>query len=170
VYVRCSYGMYGTYKSILGVDPGASGGFACWRDNKSFTACGIPATEGDQIQLIRELIAPGETIAFVEQVGGFIGKGQPGSAMFSFGRNFGFILGVMQALGVRIELVRPQKWQKSWAWEASGCASRSEWKNKLKSCAQRLFPLLKPTLSTADALLILSYGLKSLRHPGYDRC
>lgn len=63
--------MYSPYKSVLGVDPGASGGFACWRDDKSFTAFGMPATEGDQLELIRELIAPGETI--VEQVGGFTG-------------------------------------------------------------------------------------------------
>ena len=167
--VRCSYAVYSAYESVIGVDPGASGGFACWRADNSFTAFGMPATEGDQIQLIRELIAPGETIAFVEQVGGFTGKGQPGSAMFSFGRNFGFILGVLQALNVRIELVRPQKWQKPLGLgTASGCASRTEWKNKLKGCAQRLYPALKPTLSTADALLILSYGLKSLRHPGYD--
>lgn len=124
----------------------------------------MPATEGDQIQLIRELIVPGNAVVFMEQVGGFTGKGQPGSAMFSFGRNFGFILGVFQALGVRVELVRPQKWQKPLSLgTASGCTSRSEWKNKLKSCAQRLYPALKPTLSTADAILILDFGLKSLR-------
>lgn len=124
----------------------------------------MPKTEGDQLQLVQELIAFGETIAFVEQVGGFTGKGQPGSAMFSFGRNFGFVLGVLQALGVRVELVRPQKWQKPLGLgTASGCASRTEWKNKLKACAQRLYPDLTPTLATADAILILDYGLKSLR-------
>ena len=159
--------MYSTYKSVIGVDPGASGGFAHWRDDNSFTAFAMPKTEGDQLQLVRELIASGETIAFVEQVGGFTGKGQPGSAMFSFGRNFGFVLGVLQALGVRVELVRPQKWQKPLGLgTASGCTSRSEWKNKLKSCAQRLYPALKPTLSTSDAILILDFGLKSLR--AYD--
>lgn len=156
--------MYGNYKSVIGVDPGASGGFACWRDDESFAAFAMPKTEGDQIQLIRELIAPGETIAFMEQVGGYAGKGQPGSAMFSFGRNFGFVLGVLQALGVRVELVRPQKWQKPLGLgTASGCASRTEWKNRLKACAQRLYPALRPTLSTADAILILDFGLKSLR-------
>ena len=165
----CSYAVYSGYKSVLGVDPGASGGFACWRADNSITAFAMSATEGDQIQLIRELIAPGETIAFVEEVGGFIGKQQPGSAMFKFGRNFGFSLGVLQALNVRIELVRPQKWQKPLGLgTASGCASRSEWKNKLKACAQRLYPALKPTLSTSDAILILDFGLKSLRASKHD--
>jgi crossover junction endodeoxyribonuclease RuvC len=156
--------VYSAYEPVIGVDPGASGVFGCWRADNSFTAFAMPEIEGDQLQLIRELIAPGETIAFVEQVGGFTGKGQPGSAMFSFGRNFGFILGVLQVLHVRIELVRPRKWQQPLSLgTASGSASRTEWKNKLKGCAQRLYPALKPTLSTADAILILDFGLKSLR-------
>ena len=113
--------------------------------------------------LLQSLVVPGETVAFLEEVAGFVGKQQPGSAMFKFGRSFGFIIGVLEALGVRIELVRPQKWQKPLSLgTASTCASRSEWKNKLKACAQRLHPSLKPTLATADALLILEYGLQSL--------
>jgi hypothetical protein len=42
---------------------------------------------------------------------------------------------------------------------ASRCASKSEWKNKLKAEAQRRFPDLKVTLKTADALLILEWVL-----------
>ena len=149
---------------VLGIDPGASGGIACWRHNEPIQACAMPETEGDQIVLIQDLIAGGEAIAFVEQVGGFVGKGQPGSSMFKFGRNFGFTLGVLQTLGVRVELVQPQKWQKPLGLgTASNCATRSDWKAKLRACAQRLHPKLKPTLATADAILILEYGLKSLR-------
>jgi hypothetical protein len=150
--------------TVLGIDPGASGGIACWRHNEPTQACAMPETEGDQIDLIQELIGGGEAIAFVEQVGGFTGKGQPGSAMFKFGRSFRFTLGVLQTLGVRVELVQPQKWQKPLALAtASSCATRSEWKSKLRTCAQGLQPKLKPTLSTADAILILEFGLKSLR-------
>ena len=149
---------------VIGIDPGATGGIACWRNNEPILAVPMPDTEGDQIELIRELIAPGDAIAFVELVGGFTGKGQPGSAMFKFGRSFGFTLGVLQTLNVRVELVRPQTWQKPLSLgTASGCATRTEWKNKLKACAQRLHPKLKPTLATADAILILEHGLKSLR-------
>lgn len=152
-----------TYSTVIGIDPGLSGGIACWKFGNSMTAFSTPPTEGDLLELLKTLIEPGKTIAFVEEVGGFAGKQQPGSAMFKFGRNFGFTLGVLQALGVRIELVRPQKWQKPLSLgTASTCASRSEWKNKLKACAQRLYPALKPTLGTADAILIMDYGLKSL--------
>jgi hypothetical protein len=150
--------------TVIGVDPGLSGGIACRHADQSVFAIATPATEGDLLELFHRLIDPGKTIAFVEEVGGFIGKQQPGSAMFKFGRNFGFTLGVLQALNVRIELVRPRKWQQPLSLgTASGSASRTEWKNKLKGCAQRLYPALKPTLSTADAILILDFGLKSLR-------
>lgn len=44
-----------------------------WRQDEPILAVPMPATEGDQIELIRELIAGGEATAFVEQVGvGFI--------------------------------------------------------------------------------------------------
>ena len=55
-------------------------------------------------------------------------------------------------------LVRPQTWQKDFGLgTASRCASKSEWKNKLKAEAQRRFPHLGVTLQTADALLILEW-------------
>ena len=148
--------------TVLGIDPGVSGGIACWRRDEPMIALPMPETEGDQIELIRKLVILDNAVVFLEQVGGFTGKGQPGSAMFKFGRSFGFTLGVLQTLGVRVELVRPQTWQKPFGLgTASNCATRREWKNKLKACAQRLYPALKPTLSTADAILILEYGLKS---------
>lgn len=116
------------------------------------------------MELLKSLGPPASTVAFLEEVGGFAGKAQPGSAMFKFGRQFGFTLGVLQALGIRVELVRPQKWQKPLSLgTASSCAARSEWKNKLKACAQRRYPALKPTLATADAILILDYALGVLR-------
>jgi hypothetical protein len=123
----------------------------------------MPSTEGDLVSVLRDIAAePTEAVVVVEEVSGYIGKAQPGSSAFKFGRNFGFILGVLQTLGVRVELVRPQKWQKALSLgSASGCASKTEWKNKLKGAAQRLYPHLKPTLATADALLILDYARRA---------
>jgi crossover junction endodeoxyribonuclease RuvC len=157
-----------TFSTILGIDPGLSGGIAC-KNDQAVTAFPMPQTEGDLIELLRTLIVPGKTVVFLEEVGGFTGKGQPGSAMFKFGRNFGFVLGVIQTMNVRVELVRPQKWQKPFGLgTASSCETRTDWKGKLRALAQRLYPELKPTLATADAILIMEYGLKSLR-PGTVR-
>jgi hypothetical protein len=123
----------------------------------------MPTTEGDLVHLLRGIVGDADqVVAVVEEVGGYIGKAQPASRAFKFGRNFGFLLGVLQTLGVRIELVRPQKWQKTLSLgSASACASNTEWKNRLKSCAQRLYPNLKPRLATADALLILDYARRT---------
>ena len=150
-------------KILIAIDPGASGGIAVWRDGQPADTMPMPPTEGDVLNLLRQLaVDPAKTVAVVEEVGGYIGQAQPASGAFKFGRNFGFILGVLQTLGVRVELVRPQKWQKaSGLGNASGCSSKSEWKNKLKGCAQRLYPHLRPTLATADALLILEYAVQS---------
>jgi len=96
----------------------------------------------------------------LEKVGGFVGKGQPGSSMFKFGAHYGFLMGVVQALGVRLVLVRPQTWQKVFGLgTAASCANSREWKNRLKAEAQRRFPHLAVTLATADALLILDWHL-----------
>lgn len=96
---------------------------------------------------------------FIEEVGGYVGRAQPGSAMFKFGRHTGFVLGVLMALGFRVDTVRPQRWQKHLSLGSSReCASKTEWKNKLKAMAQRKFPEIEVTLATADALLILDYA------------
>ena len=149
--------------TTIAIDPGLSGGVAYQRDPQPAQAVAMPATEGDLVDLLRNLTADAnEAVAYVEEVGGYIGKAQPASSAFKFGRNFGFTLGVLQTLGVRVELVRPQKWQKALGLgSASGCASKTEWKNKLKASAQRLYPHLKPTLATADALLILDYARRT---------
>ncbi len=149
--------------TTIAIDPGASGGIAWSQNGQRVQALVMPATEGDLVQLLRSVVVDASaTVAMVEEVGGYIGKAQPGSAAFKFGRNFGFILGALQTLGIRVELVRPQKWQKALGLgSASACASKTEWKNKLKACAQRLYPELKPTLATADALLILDYATRT---------
>ena len=36
--------------------------------------------------------------------------------------------------------------------------AKTEWKNKLKGLAQRLYPREKVTLNTADAILLAHYG------------
>lgn len=118
----------------------------------------MPETEGDVLQFLRRF-NPNDYIVFIEEVGGYIGKAQPGSAMFSFGRNVGFLIGAIMALGFRLETVRPQIWQKRLGVGTSRtCASKTEWKNKLKAVAQRKFPAANTTLATSDALLILDYA------------
>ena len=156
---------------IVAIDPGVSGGVAVSAFGKTFCHP-MPDTEGDRLELIRDLARLAEVervphgpsvecICVLEQVGGFVGKGQPGSAMFKFGEHYGYLKGVAQAVGIKLVLVRPQIWQKFFGLgTASRCASKTEWKNKLKGEAQRRFPQLVVTLKTADALLILEWAMQ----------
>ena len=149
---------------MIAIDPGASGGIATRTVNGLEDAMKMPPTEGDILATLKNLRTYHDTI-FVEQVGGYVGGiGSPGSAMFNFGRGFGFLLGVAMTLGFKVIMVRPQAWQKALSLGNSKGMSKTEWKNKLKAEAQRRFPKLSVTLSTADALLILEYGrLETLR-------
>jgi hypothetical protein len=138
----------------------------------------MPDTEGGVIHKLRQIVVdgggPSSVVACVEQVGGYTGQAQPGSAMFTFGRGYGFLLGVLACLGIRNELVTPQRWQKPLGIGTSTGLSRPEWKRKLKVKAEQLFPSQAVTLKTCDALLILDYAMRQLVvnpsfHPQTDR-
>ena len=147
-------------KELIAIDPGKSGGIA-WRMAYGTRAIAMPATETDISGKLKEIYYHlDKPTVVIEEVGGYIGRPQPGSAMFTFGRNFGFILGVLTCLGARIVLVRPQKWQGFLSLGKSE-GDRTKWKNKLKAKAQNLYPNIQVTLATADALLILEYGIKT---------
>lgn len=150
-------------RTIIAIDPGKSGGIAVNQFGKTFVQP-MPKTDGDTLEVLRGInmaahVEDNEIICVLEQVGGFTGAGQPGSAMFKFGEGFGFLKGVIQTLGIKLHMVRPQEWQKHFSLgTARACASKTEWKNKLKAEAQRRFPALTVTLKTADALLILEWA------------
>lgn len=74
------------------------------------------------------------------------------ASSFKFGRSYGFLRGCLIASGIPFEEVTPQVWQK-----ALGCLSRGD-KNVTKARAQQLFPSLKITHATADALLLAEYA------------
>lgn len=148
---------------LLAVDPGASGGMAVW-DGFGTRAIPYPDTEGDTLAAIRQFGEGhdvGDGVAVVEAQVGVMGpniKVSPAS-MFTFGRNYGFMLGVLQTLGWKLHLVRPMAWQKSLSLGTKKAhGGNTPWKNHLKAHAQRLYPDQKVTLRTADALLILEYA------------
>lgn len=154
-------------KIILGIDPGAKGAYAVrWEDGRT-TAARFDSESGfldSMLEIADKATIEGLTVtAYIEQVGGFVGKAQPGSHMFNFGRNFGFLLGVCQALAFKVELVRPQVWQKAYPTRTSKTENGTQHKRELKDHAARLYPQQKVTLANADALLILDYATKKER-------
>lgn len=153
-------------KTIIAIDPGASGGISVGYPNGSTVAHKMPETEGDILALLTELVCyatleGSEILAVIELVP--IGMPGKGAAMAKLNSNAAFIRGCLMALHIRMILIRPVEWQSYFnLGKRSGCVSDSQWKNKLKSEAQRRFPQLKVTLDTADSLLILEHAKQNM--------
>lgn len=154
---------------LVAVDPGASGAVAVrCPDGKIFV---VPFSDESSARDLFEATAEAaeaegnEILVFIEKVGGFVGgRGNPGNAMFNFGRNFGFYLGLCAAMRLRTELVSPNVWQKAFPTRAKSSEDKIAHKRELKEHAARLFPKIKVTLINADALLILEWAIRSRSH------
>lgn len=143
---------------MIAIDPGQSGGIVTGSKTLGVgpTAFSMPATDAD----IAEKLTPPkdwaweDKVAYLEDLVKFAGRNMPSSSMAVYASNWGFIKGVLTAHGYRIVIVPPKKWQKVLGLGTATGQSKTDWKNKLKQMAQQLYPQVKVTLSTADALLI----------------
>lgn len=140
-------------KSYLCIDPGASGGWVLHGDTGN-------CIQGGNEELA-DLCPSINTTVVVEKVPAFVGP-IPASASFKLGYSYGWIVGLWQGRGFKVVLVTPQEWQKTMGvgTKKGGGHTTTEWKNKLKSEAQRRFPntMEKITLKTADAFCLLSHA------------
>ncbi len=141
---------------IIGIDPGASGGIA-WHDGERARVVKMPATLQDLWEMVYNIKQDSfregpwaKTTAYLEQVHSSPQMGV--KSAFTFGNGFGHLEMALTAAWIPFVRVSPQKWQ-----GALGCRTGGD-KNVSKARAQELFPDLKPTHATADALLIMEYG------------
>jgi hypothetical protein len=148
--------------TLIGIDPGSSGGIAWTDSDGEFHAVKMPETVGDLVDTLRTLRVEGCHTAWCEKVASSPQMGV--CSAFSFGRGVGNIEAACQALGIRLELVSPSKWQSEMGClQNSGSraiddASKKKDKNVTKNKAQQLHPTVKVTHAIADALLICEYG------------
>lgn len=144
----------------IGVDPGQRGGYAVI--STSETGQAVFAYPWDDTFFATEMQALSRTgngiVAAVEKVGAMPHQGV--SSMFSFGQSYGFIQGVLTALGIPYQLVPPRKWKAEF-----GLLNTS--KEDSVRVAKRLFPgvnLLpsercrKDSDGMAEALLLCTYA------------
>lgn len=144
-------------RRILAIDPGASGGIAHFSDGRVIVEP-MPATDGDVREVMINYLSQSDVV-YIEKVGGYIGgKGAPGSAMFNFGRNVGFLHGLIASMLVRCVEVPPQRWQKT-IQAGTKATHGARWKAHLKGIAQQRQPRLVITLKTADAVLLLEHAM-----------
>lgn len=149
---------------ILGIDPGAHGGY-CFKfldgtDNKTFafnkqTPAEIVKTIENYIDTMRFINGIESITAFIEEVHTMPHDGKVSA--FSFGKNYGWWLGVLTSLKIPIIEIPPAKWQAGLKLRVRGLEYRDK-KKALKEAAQKRFPDLNLTLDTCDAALIAEYG------------
>ena len=141
----------------IGVDTGKNGGIAIIRDDEQSVQSFV-YTEPK----FREVCDTykDDCKVIVEKVHAMPNQGVV--SMFSFGRSYGYILGVLEASGINYCLVDPKRWK--WHFRLSSDKSES-----IKLC-QKLFPnhdlkrterCRTPHDGKAEALLIALYGLRN---------
>ncbi len=140
-----------TPELICGIDPGQSGGIALLtRSGEIVGVWPMPETEAETVEILAEF-APRIAVVALEKVGVMPGQGIASSGKFM--RSYGFLRGVLAALLLRREDVRPQVWQ-----QALGCLTKGK-KAVSRQKAQQLFPKcpVRITDKIADALLIAEH-------------
>lgn len=143
-------------KTIIGIDVGKNGAIAWITDGKPCVEK-MPETLQDLWELILSIDylpdnekGDSRCKAYIEAVHSSPQMGV--TSAFTFGQGFGRLEMALTAAGIPFERVTPQRWQK-----ALGCLTGGD-KNISKRKAQELFPAMKCTHATADALLIAEYG------------
>ena len=96
--------------------------------------------------------------AFVELVGAMPGQGV--SSVFSFGKSYGVVIGVLATLGVPMTFVAPQVWKRALQVPAAKDGARAR-ASQLMPAAAAHWPLVKHD-GRAEAALIATYGLRTL--------
>ena len=140
---------------FCGFDPGRDGAAAfLWGDENLV----VTLDKVVYVDVLRGFLNRGfEVKAVVEHVGAMPGQGV--TSCFSFGESFGWLQGVLDAMHIPYELVRPQRWKKVFS-----CTSD---KNTSLAVASRLFPEVDlrrtplcrtPHDGKAEALLIAEYA------------
>jgi hypothetical protein len=140
---------------MIAIDPGINGGIA-WTDGDRIVQVmkmpdGMTAI-ADELCTLRLLGVP----CLIENVGGYM-PGNSATAAVKFARHVGHLEAICYCLGISVVKVAPNTWMTGIGTYPKDKAER---KRAIKEDMARRYPHLNVTLATADALGILTYGLK----------
>ena len=139
---------------FLGIDPGRSGAIVALFPSGEIQFVKNDSTEQEVSDWLAD-ISSDELRAVIEQVHSMPKQGVASS--FKFGMSYGFLRGLLTAHKIPFESVTPSKWQ-----GALGCRSGGK-KNVTKQKAGELFPHVRWTHATADAVLLAEYARRTQR-------
>jgi len=160
---------------LISVDPGRNGGLAC-SDEGVVYSFNMPDTPADLWKLILSMKTGADDFALIEQTGTYM-SGESAPAAVTFARHCGHLDAFLIAAGIKHDTVPAAKWQHwligkpNWpkiSKDIQGnerskilAKRKQERKNKIKAKVQCLYPELKITLKTSDALGILVYAMNN---------
>lgn len=143
----------------IGIDPGANGGIAAVTDKGAAWA---KPYSNEELKGLAEFAPRGGIKFCVEEVHAMPGQGV--TSMFTFGKRFGYILGVLEANMMPYDLVTPQAWKKEFR-------ATADKQTSIDAC-RRLFPDVSLKRSErcrkdhdgmAEALLIAEYARRHMK-------
>lgn len=95
---------------VLGIDPGKSGGLALVNgDGLQTWPMPMAGNVPDTLELSVIFRAYKPDVIVLEKVHSMPGQGV--SSTFTFGRGYGRLEGIAEALAIRVELISPQRWK-----------------------------------------------------------
>lgn len=147
----------------FGIDPGKYGGIALLTDENEIGVSPLPQTESDLWRWCTEWLNPTDHCRVImEQVSGYIGAAQPGAYMFNFGVGYGRLRMCLVACGLREndhwQTVHPVTWQRGLGIPPRKRGTKAaDHKRNLQAIAQRMYPSVKLTAQTGDAILLAHY-------------
>tara|TARA_R110000744_G_scaffold195512_1_gene314586 strand:+ start:36894 stop:37448 length:555 start_codon:yes stop_codon:yes gene_type:complete len=157
--------------AICGIDPGLGGGIAFWKNKETVSAVKMPQTNKelwDYFEFLKQTYGP--YIVFLERVSAWKSDKDTGGKSFGIDKmlnNYNSMIALIEANNIPLVEVSPITWQKQL--ELHFPAEKKKLdpskykqfrKNKYKRKAAELFPTIKPTLRTADALCVLRFGIE----------
>lgn len=146
---------------ICGIDPGASGGIAFYANERTVSAIpmpGEPKELWEYFNFLRDTY--GHYIVFIERVNVWRGDSSTPGKDFGIAKmlqQYAGVTAIIKALGLPLIEVASISWQKELNLYQK-TPDKTLRKNAYKRYAAKKYPTLKPTLKTADALCIMSYG------------
>ena len=151
-------------RRFVGIDPGLSGALACIDEQGRVVATAKMPTQphgkskrvsgaGLRTWLAEQQEGAPVALALLEQVASRPGQGV--ASVFTFGRSYGAVEGVLSALAVPLDYVTPSRWKP--AYGLTG-ASKAESIRKAIDLFPELSERPKLTHDQAEAVLLAEYG------------
>lgn len=146
----------------IGIDPGKKGGIATIIEDIDGESISVYPYSNETLREILKHASESYAKIMVEKVGAMPRQGV--SSTFTFGMEFGYILGMIEAFQVGYQLVTPQVWKKEF-----GCTSDKQ--TSIDVC-KRLFPKVnllatersrKDSDGLAESLLLCEYARRTMK-------